>query len=506
VSLRADVVAAAREMHRRGLVSGTAGNVSAREGDLVHITPSALPYTELTEADVVTLDRDGTIVAGRREPSSERRVHLAVYAARPDAGAIVHTHSGYATAWSALGEPLSTAAIETAAGGAVRTAASAPAGSHEIARAAVAALDRRGAVLLARHGVVGVAEAAADALSICAAVEREARLAWLRRGLDARLLMETACRPLVLGIGGGGDVVGALATAELCRLEHGAMPVLGGVTWERRPIDPQPGPRTEEDIEAARPLAPGVLAASGETRVRGSEILFAESRMAGLLGGETLLVDPTGGPATVAAGLRAAMRRLDCDLAIFIDVGGDVVARGDEPGLGSPLCDAVMLAAGVKLAELGAPPVLAGIFGVGCDGELTPPEVFRRLDAVEKAGGLAVPPPARLTPPVAERLEEAVAVVPTEASAMALRAYRGASGATSIRDGRRTVQLTPEAANTYFFDPRVALATAAPLAAAVTDAPSLEAANDALQALGVRTELDAERDVKHTTAGSRAQE
>ena len=492
-------------MHRRGLVSGTAGNVSGREGDLVHITPSALPYAELTEADVVTLTRDGTIVAGRREPSTERRVHLAVYAARPDAAAIVHTHSGYATAWSALGEPLSTAAIE-AAGGAVRTTAPAPPGSHEIARAAVSALERRRAVLLARHGVVGVAETAADALAICTSVEREARLAWLRRGLDARLLMESACRPLVLGIGGGGDVVGALATAELCRLEHGAEPVLGGVTWERRPIDPHPGPRTEEEIVAARPLAPGVLAATGETRVRGSEIRFAESRMAGLLGKETVLVDPTGGPATVAAGLRAAMRRLDCDLAIFIDVGGDVIARGDEPGLGSPLCDAVMLAAAVKLAELGAPPVLAGIFGVGCDGELTPPEVFRRLAAVEAAGGLAVPPPARLTPPVAERLEEAVAAVPTEASAMALRAYRGASGATSIRDGRRTVQLTPEAANTYFFDPGVALATAARLAAAVTDAPSLEAANDALHALGVRTELDAERDVKHTTAGSRAQQ
>ena len=493
-------------MHRRGLVSGTDGNVSAREGDLVHITPSALPYAGLAEDDVVTVDPDGTVVAGTREPSTERRVHLAVYAARPDAGAIVHTHSGYATAWSALGEPLVGAAVETAAGGAVHTAPPAPSGSQEIAGAAVAALEGRGAVLLARHGVVAVAATLADALAICDSVEREARRAWLRRGLDARLLMELAARPLVIGIGGGGDVVGALATAELCRLEHGATPVLGGVTWERRPIDPRPGPRSQEEIEAARPLGPGVLAASSETRVRGSEVLFAESRMAGLLGEETVLVDPTGGPATVAAGLHAAMRRLESDLALFIDVGGDVLATGDEPGLGSPLCDAVMLAAAVKLGELGAPPALAGIFGVGCDGELTPPEVFRRLAVVEAAGGLAVPPPGRLTPPAAERLEEAVRVVPTEASAMALRAYRGESGTTSIRAGRRTVQLTPEAANTYLFDPGVALTSAAPLAAAVTGARSLDAANDALHALGLRTELDAERDVKHTSQGSRAQQ
>jgi hypothetical protein len=248
-----------------------------------------------------------------------------------------------------------------------------------------------------------------------------------------------------------------------------------------------------------------MLAASGETRVRESGVLFAESRVAALLGEETVLVDPTRGPATIAAGLRAAMRKLDCDLVVFIDVGGDVLAYGDEPGLGSPLCDAVMLAAAAELLDVGGPPVLAGIFGVGCDGELTPAEVFRRLDAVDAAGGVAVPPPGRLTPAVAERLEEAVKAVPTEASAMALRAYRGESGTTAIRDGRRTVQLTPEAANTYFFDPGVAIASAARLAAAVRDARHLEAANDALNALGVRTELDVERDVLHTKEARRAQ-
>ncbi len=506
MSARAEVVATAREMHRLGLVAGPAGNVSVREGDHIHITPSALRYEDMAEQDVVTLDRTGAVVAGEREPSSERRVHLAVYAARPDVGAIVHTHSGHATAWSTTGEALRTPALERAAGGAVEPGRREPAGSQLIADAAVDALGDRAAALLESHGAFAVDSKADHALALCSLLEREARGAWLARGLDAHAHLAVATRPLVLGIGGGGDVVGALATAELCRTEHGARPVVGGVSWERRPIDPLPGPRAEREIEGARSLAPGVLIASAETRVRASGVRFAESHMAALLGQEVVLVDPTGGPAAVAAGLRSAMRRLDCDLALFIDVGGDALARGDEPGLASPLCDALMLAAAVQLQEGGGPPVLGGIFGVGCDGELTPAEVFRRLDEVAAAGGRAGPPPGRLTPAVAARLDEAVRVVPTEASAMALRAYRGESGTKTIRAGRRTVNLTREAANTWFFDPGVAVQATARLAAAVRDAPDLDSANEALHALGVRTELDYERDPAHTSPAKGAQQ
>src|SRR6187455_1408280 len=118
--------------------------------------------------------------------------------------------------------------------------------------------------------------------------------------------LATSQRPLILGIGGGGDVVGALAVAEHCRLFHGADPIVGGVSWERRPIDPTPGPRTTAEIENGNELAPGVLAASGETAIRGSGILFAESRVAGLLGVQTVLVDVTIGPERLAAGIEAA--------------------------------------------------------------------------------------------------------------------------------------------------------------------------------------------------------
>lgn len=328
-----------------------------------------------------------------------------------------------------------------------------------------------------------------------------------RGAADTDALLAAARRPLVIGIGGGGDVVGALATAEAARLAHGSRPVVGGVTWERRPVDPLPGPRTVAEIEDGRPLADNVLAAGPDTCVRANGVRFGESRMAGFLGEETVLVDPTGGPAAIAAGLTTAAAALEADLVVLIDVGGDALAHGDEPGLGSPLCDALFMAAGRRLeasraggggapgaagAEAaGPPPVLGGIFGVGCDGELTPAEVDARLGEVAAAGGLAG---ARgLTEPVARRLEAAIEHVPTEASAMALRAFRGQLGPTPIRGGRRTVEVTTAAAGTVYFDVERAVASAARLAAMVDGAGSIDESNEILRSVGIRTELDFER-------------
>jgi hypothetical protein len=307
--------------------------------------------------------------------------------------------------------------------------------------------------------------------------------------------LATAKRPLVLGIGGGGDVVGALAVAEHCRLFHGANPIVGGVAWERLVVDPEPGPRASAEIENALEIAPGVLAASGQTVIRDSGIPFAESRIAGMLGVQTVLVDVTLGPRAIADGLEAAAEAMGCDLIVFLDVGGDVLAHGDEPGLGSPLCDAVMLAAADLLAE-GEVPVLGALFGTGCDAELTPAEVLDRLAEVGTSGGLAGA--VGLTPEVAGLLEQAVQTVPTEASAQAVRAFRGVSGDVPIRDGRRTVHLSPLAAVTFFFLVPAAVRSAARLALAVRDAGDLGEANAILRSLGVRTELDWETERRST--------
>jgi len=288
-------------------------------------------------------------------------------------------------------------------------------------------------------------------------------------------------------MGGGGDVVGALALTELVE-GLGTGWVLGGVAWERSPIDPRPGPRSLAEIDGGRRLGSAAVLADGDT-VSSDGVHFSESRMAEHIGSPVVLLDITGGPGATARGIGEAARELGCDAVAFIDVGGDVLAHGDEPALASPLCDAIMLATATQLdPELTA---IGAVYGPGCDGELTPAEVLERIDDLGTAGALLGA--WALTPSACERVEAAAASVPTEASLQAVRCARGERGTATIRSGRRTVELTPVGALTFFFDPGKAVESVAPLAHAVAPAASLEEAHDALRALGVGTELELER-------------
>jgi hypothetical protein len=292
----------------------------------------------------------------------------------------------------------------------------------------------------------------------------------------------------VLGIGGGGDVVGALASGRLCQ-RFGAEIVMGGVAWERLPIDPHPGPRHVGEIVNARPLAERVVVAGPDTRTPEGAI-FAEAHMASYLQQDTLLVDILDGPGAVASSLAHAADLLDADLVLGVDVGGDVLGEGSEPGLASPLCDAVMLAAMADLERRGLK-TLAAVFGPCCDGELTIDELLGRIAVLAAVGSLVGA--VGMPPEVANELEQVVRLIPTEASAQAIRCARGEVGTTTIRRGRRKVVLSPIGALTFYFDPPSAVARAAHLAKTVADARSLEEANDRLHEIGVRTELDFER-------------
>jgi len=176
---------------------------------------------------------------------------------------------------------------------------------------------------------------------------------------------------------------------------------------------------------------------------------------------------------------------------VLADVGGDMLATGAEPGLASPLCDAIVLASALHLsAEL---EVVGCIFGSGCDGELTHAEVLERIAAVARAGiwtGTHSPDPDS-----ARELLGLADLVPTEASLMAARSALGEIGPAEIRGGRRTVELGPVAALIFTFDARAAVGAAAPLAAAVAGADSLDDAQGRLAEIGIRTELDYEREM-----------
>lgn len=289
-------------------------------------------------------------------------------------------------------------------------------------------------------------------------------------------------------MGGGGDIVGALATARLCQA-LGSDFVLGGVAWERWPIDPHPGPRAMGEIRGGRPLSQATVLADERTTTPAG-VAFAESRMAGYLCSQTVLVDVWGGPTAVADGLEETCSRLDCDLVVLLDVGGDVLGHGHEAGLASPLCDAVMLAAGLALAP--RMPVICGVYGAGCDGELTPAEVAERLGALARVGALIGS--WGLTPALCEQIEAAGALVPTEASLLGARCARGETGKVPIRGGRRMVSLTPAGALTSYFDPVAAAAAGCvPLASAVRDSAGLDEAEEILAGRGIRTELAYER-------------
>ena len=282
-------------------------------------------------------------------------------------------------------------------------------------------------------------------------------------------------------------MVGALAVARLCET-LGTPFVLGGVAWERIPIDPHPGPRSVSEIRGGRRMGDAAVLASPDTTTP-EGVHFSEARMAGHLGAETVLIDVTGGASGAAAGIGTAMEESACDLLVGIDVGGDVLAAGGEPELASPLCDAAVVAGCLEL-PMRLDPIL-GVIGPGCDGELTPAEVLARVAVLARSGAWIGT--WGLTPDAADELEAAAAVVPTEASLQVVRCARGETGERSIRRGRRRVELGPAGALTFFFDLRSA-AAALPLTQAVRGSTSIDEARARLAALGIRTELDYERE------------
>jgi hypothetical protein len=212
--------------------------------------------------------------------------------------------------------------------------------------------------------------------------------------------------------------------------------------------------------------------------------------MARCIDREVLLVDINGGVDGVIDGLEAAMNALDTDLLVGLDVGGDSLAQGQEPGLRSPLADSIMLAALAELERRGRR-TMWGVFGFGSDGELTVDEIELALSKLGAAGALLGA--WSLTPKIAAELETVIKTVPTEASAIPVQCFRGAWGRHDIRRGERQVKLTPLTALTFFIATGKLYDTLARPAQAVCRSSSLDEANDALHALGIATELDYER-------------
>ena len=193
VALCAAVVRTAQALDEAGFCPSKSGNVSVRHGDGVLITPSGLPYAAMLPDDIVEIDLDGRRTGGsERKASSEWPFHAAIYKARLDATAIVHTHSPYATALSCARRDIPAFHYMIALGGGadIRCADYATFGTQALADNAVAALEGRRAVLLANHGVITIGQTLAGAQTLAGEVENLARqyLALLAAGLAPAIL------------------------------------------------------------------------------------------------------------------------------------------------------------------------------------------------------------------------------------------------------------------------------------------------------------------------------
>ena len=195
--LRQQLIAAARGMELARLNRGTSGNLSVRTvengaaGFL--ITPSGMPYATLNPEDIVFMHHDGR-PAGLREPSSEWRIHRDIYAARPEAQAILHAHSPFATSLACLrrGIPPFHYMIARFGGDTLRCADYATFGTQALSDAAIAALQDRSGCLLANHGMLVFGRDPAHALALAVELEELCEQYWRSSQLGAPVLLDSA--------------------------------------------------------------------------------------------------------------------------------------------------------------------------------------------------------------------------------------------------------------------------------------------------------------------------
>ncbi len=179
-ALRERMAQVMQAMDARGLNRGTSGNVSARCGEDMLVTPTGVPAARLTAEHMVLVRPDGSSPEGALKPSSEWRMHKGILDRRPDVGAVVHCHSRHATilACAGLQIPPMHYMVAVSGGSSVPVAPYATFGSEELAATVVEALDGRYAALMANHGQIVAAPNLDFALAITEEVEEQAAVYW----------------------------------------------------------------------------------------------------------------------------------------------------------------------------------------------------------------------------------------------------------------------------------------------------------------------------------------
>jgi L-fuculose-phosphate aldolase len=195
---REQVAAASRRLASAGLVIGTAGNVSARAGEAVAISPTGAVLADLAADQVTVVDLEGRVVAGDLKPSSELDLHLGVYRGH-GAGAVAHTHAPMATALSCVLDELPCVHYQMLLlGGTVRVAPYATFGTPELAESVVGALEGRTAALMANHGAIAYADDADHAVELSLLLEWACAVYWRASAIGTPRVLDTNQRDAVI--------------------------------------------------------------------------------------------------------------------------------------------------------------------------------------------------------------------------------------------------------------------------------------------------------------------
>lgn len=293
-------------------------------------------------------------------------------------------------------------------------------------------------------------------------------------------------RTLYVAAGGGGDAVGAMLARRALGDADERPPLVTTCAWERLRIDPVPGPRARTDFTGLGLVGgePCEVLPESDTVPSGRSVL---PRLAETSGARIFLHDFEGGAVGLSDQFQRLATSLDVDNIVVIDVGGDIVARGSEPDLRSPLADSLTMAAALGTGI----PTSVVVLGPGADAELPEGEVLGLL------GEVGATPVGRISPADVKALAAVLSWHPTEASALVAAGAEGLRGSVAMRRGRTPVPITDRTPEVWLIDNSAV--ESFPLAMVLQGTTTLAAAEDVMRDRGVN-EIDFERKVAEDTS------
>jgi len=293
-------------------------------------------------------------------------------------------------------------------------------------------------------------------------------------------------KALIIGIGGGADIVGTIPMKSYLE-EHGIECYLGGLPWERYSIDPYPGPRRFSEIQKKRNFNQSICFITAKTLTKDG-LQFSESKVANFVKNKIIFVNIFNSIRSIAADLIEFINDKKIDYVVGVDVGGDVLALGDEKGLASPLADSIMLNV-LKIIEAKCLTHL-GVLGYGSDGELKISEINKCMAIASSKKGLVGS--VGLSTDAYKTMKEIVKKVETDASRIPLLSFEGSYGNHPIRRGRIQVEVHPMSQITFLFSPTIVFKNLSKPARLISKSKSFYEANEILLTNNISSEFNYE--------------